>query len=282
LFSEAERLSTYRFDLAIVLRFDHWWGAWLAHRAGIPVRIGYDIAEVSPFLTQSVPYIAGRHEVLQNLQLIESAVGQTGAETDLDLDFEPSSEDEVSASELLAAEGVNPGDSLGCVHPGAGARIKLWHNEGWAKVIEALAREHGLKVLVTGGPGEMELVNDLMHRLSVPAANMAGRTNIGQLAAIMGRCRLVLGTDSGPLHLAAAMGTPTIHLFGPADSRLFGPWGDARRHIVLTSTRACVPCGQLDRCVQEPASQRCTLDITVEQVLQAVREIEESETQRTD
>jgi heptosyltransferase-2/heptosyltransferase-3 len=68
----AARLRAHHFDEAIVLRFDHWWGAWLATWAGIPVRLGYDIPEVQPFLTQARPYHPGRHEVVQNLSLIDS------------------------------------------------------------------------------------------------------------------------------------------------------------------------------------------------------------------
>ena len=68
--SEAHRLATMRFDLAFILRFDHWWGAWLAAEAGIPQRVGYDIPSTRPFLTTAIPYVAGRHEVVQNLGLV--------------------------------------------------------------------------------------------------------------------------------------------------------------------------------------------------------------------
>ena len=72
---QAQRLAAGRFDLALILRFDHWWGAWLAAAAGIPRRIGYDIDEVRPFLTQAEPYLRGRHEVVQNLGLVMAAAG---------------------------------------------------------------------------------------------------------------------------------------------------------------------------------------------------------------
>ncbi|MCB9129382.1 MAG: hypothetical protein H6647_00450 [Anaerolineales bacterium] len=68
--SEARRLAGGRFDLACILRFDHWWGAWLAAEAGIPWRIGYDMPSTRPFLTSATPYISGRHEVVQNLGLV--------------------------------------------------------------------------------------------------------------------------------------------------------------------------------------------------------------------
>ena len=159
------------------------------------------------------------------------------------------------------------------MHPGTGAPVKLWRNEAWAGVIESLVREHNLKVVVTGGPGETELVKDVEERLSVSVVNLVGRTNLGQLAAILERCRLALGVDSGPMHLAVAMGTPTVHLFGPVDARLFGPWDDPQRHLVLTSGRECIPCNRLDYTAAELDAHPCVREITVEPVLAAVRQV---------
>ena len=271
--SEARRIAAHGFDLSIVLRFDHWWGAWLTQWADIPRRWSYDVADVSPFLTQTVPYVSGRHEVLQNLTLVEAATGFSSAPEDRCLEFRPSAEEIVFAGDLLAMEGIRPDDTLACVHPGTGAPVKLWRNEAWAGVIESLVREHSLKVVVTGGPGETELVKDVEERLSVSVVNLVGRTNLGQLAAILERCRLALGVDSGPMHLAVAMGTPTVHLFGPVDARLFGPWGDPQRHLVLTSGRECIPCNRLDYPASELDAHPCVREIAVEPVLAAVRQV---------
>jgi len=94
---------------------------------------------------------------------------------------------------------------------------------------------------------------------------------LSELAAIMARCRLVLGVDSGPLHLAVALGVPTVHLFGPVDSRAFGPWGDPAHHIVVTSEMHCIPCNRLDYAPAELHQHPCVRNITVEQVLEAVK-----------
>ena len=85
----------------------------------------------------------------------------------------------------------------------------------------------------------------------------------------MARCRLVLGVDSGPLHLAVAMGAPTVHLFGPVDSRAFGPWGNPAHHIVITSDMGCIPCNRLDYPAIELHQHPCVRKITAEQVLEA-------------
>ena len=103
----------------------------------------------------------------------------------------------------------------------------------------------------------------------------AGETGLGELAAIMARCQLVLGVDSGPLHLAVAMGTPTVHLFGPVDKRAFGPWGDPAHHVVVTSEMDCIPCNRLDYTPSELDGHPCVRNITVEQVLEAVEKLVE-------
>ena len=278
---EAKRLRDRAFDLAIAMRFDHWWGAWLSYWAGIPYRLGYNMPEVAPFLTQAVPYARGRHEVLQNLALAEAAT-DTPANADQEhLEFSPTAEEVEMAQRLLDAAGVQSQDWLVCVHPGAGAPVKLWDNRAWAQAIQALMREYGLRVVLTGGPGEMDLVRELETLLAAaldssgPARfiNLAGRTSLGQLAAVMQRCRLVLGVDSGPMHLAVAVGVPTLHLFGPADVRLFGPWGDPQRHLVVTSPLLCAPCNRMDYNLGELNNHPCMREISVESVLAAARRL---------
>jgi heptosyltransferase-2/heptosyltransferase-3 len=92
------------------------------------------------------------------------------------------------------------------------------------------------------------------------------------LAAVYRRCALVVGPDSGPLHLAVAVGAPTVHLYGPVDRRTFGPWGSPQRHVVITSDWGCIPCNRLDWSERALGEHGCVRDITVEQVLpKAVR-----------
>ena len=95
---------------------------------------------------------------------------------------------------------------------------------------------------MTGGQSELPLVQAIAGRLSAPHIVLAGETSLGQLAAVFARCRLVLGADSGPLHLAVAVGAPTVHLFGPVDPALFGAWGEPHRHVVLQARFFDLPC----------------------------------------
>jgi lipopolysaccharide heptosyltransferase II len=275
----ARLLREKQFDLAVVLRFDHWWGALLAYLARIPRRVGYDIAEVKPFLTDAIPYAAGRHEVEQNLALVEAA-GVQGEHPITPaahpLEFPLRAQDLAFAVRYLAEQGVGDDDPLVCIHPGAGAPVKLWRKEGWARVADALVERYGAKVILTSSASEEPLVQAIAERMASQPLVAAGQTTLGQLAALMARCRLVLGADSGPLHLAVAVGTPTVHLYGPVDSRTFGPWGDPVRHIVLTSDMDCIPCNRLDYREDELEAHRCVWDISEAQVTEAARRLLDS------
>jgi len=88
---------------------------------------------------------------------------------------------------------------------------------------------------------------------------------------LLHRADLALGPDSGPLHLAVAVGTPTVHLYGPADPALFGPWGDPARHRAIMSAWTCAPCGQFDW--PDIAAHGCVRDIPMEQVWAAAQQL---------
>ncbi|MBC7262743.1 MAG: glycosyltransferase family 9 protein [Chloroflexi bacterium] len=277
LWREANELRRGTYDSAVIFRFDHWWGAMLVWLAGIPFRLGYDVPECRPFLTEAVPYICGRHEVEQNLHLVEALCGRPLAKP-IDprfypLEYTPTNEDRESVSQYLVARGVERDAILVAIHPGAGAPVKLWDPAKYAVVADALVRGFKAQVVITGGRDELSLAWSVAARMMAPAIVAAGETTIGQLAALFERCALVIGPDSGPLHLAVAVGVPTVHLYGPVDTNTFGPWGDPARHIVVRSERDCIPCNRLDYSPQELAAHPCVQEITTESVLNAAQRI---------
>ncbi|MCS7222478.1 MAG: glycosyltransferase family 9 protein [Anaerolineae bacterium] len=271
LVEHAACLRAFGFDRAIILRFDHWWGAWLAAWAGVPIRSGYDLPEMRPFLTQAHAYCPGRHEVVQNLALVDPDLTPITPQI-WPLRFFPTIEDERWADELVHSMGAT-GYRLIAIHPGSGAPVKAWRVQAWARVADALAAHHPTRLLLTGGPDERELAESVASAMRRPAVILAGETTLGQLAALLRRCALAMGPDSGPLHLAVAMGTPTVHLFGPVDARLFGPWGDPQRHRVLTSDWACIPCNRLDYPITARPQHGCVRDIAEEAVLETALEL---------
>jgi heptosyltransferase-2/heptosyltransferase-3 len=270
----AREVRRHRFELALIMRFDHWWGALLAATAGIPHRIGYATPEMRPLVTYPVAYTSGRHEVWQNMVLVASAappmMDADGAGADdvaVPLGFAPATSDDERAKQWLLLHGEAADRPLVAIHPGAGAAVKLWTAEKWAALVDALEERRDAQVVITGSKMEMDLVWAIAARTRTDPMIAAGETTLGQLAALYRRCRLVLGPDCGPLHLAVAVGTPTLHLYGPVDARTFGPWGDPLRHRVVTSNWPCVPCNRLDCVGTEVIAHPCVRDISVGKVL---------------
>jgi ADP-heptose:LPS heptosyltransferase len=259
-------LRAGRYDLAIVGRDDHWWGAALALLAGVPWRVGFAVPECRPFLTDALPWDPRDHVTAQGLALVEAADRRTEnghplsqfsiLNSQFQARFDPSQDDLVWADSWLAAHRIYTRDRLVVLHPGTGGPAKLWRAERWAAVADALVAA-GARLVLTGGPGEEPLVEELARRMRAHPPTLAGQTTVGQLAALLRRAALALGVDSGPLHLAAAQGVRTIHLYGPGDAGRFGPWGDPARHIVVRADLWCSPCGVFGACPRGLARPEC-------------------------
>lgn len=272
--TEARRLQAFQFDAAVILRPDHWWGGLLAALARIPQRVGYATPDLAPFLTDTAPYAPDEHVTRLNLTLISRL---TGCSVDATPGHPPTlfplhAAERDAADAWLTDRGVNPADTLIAIHPGAGARVKLWTAERWAAVADALAAD-GARTLLTGGPDEAVLTAEVARLTHAPAIDAAGATSLGLLAALFERCALVLGVDAGALHLATAVGAPTVRLYGPINPRLFGPWGDPHLHrvVVAMPPLACQFCQRLDYSDDETPLHPCVRWITVDQTLAAAR-----------
>ena len=111
------------------------------------------------------------------------------------------------------------------LHPGARWPSKLWPAAAWAELADWLSREHGLQVAITGSAADRELAAQICAAMQEPALNLAGRTSLPELAAVLRRARLAVTTDTGAMHLAAALGTPVVALFGPTAPWRTGPFG---------------------------------------------------------
>jgi heptosyltransferase-2/heptosyltransferase-3 len=195
----------------------------------------------------------------------------------LPMRFIPADSDQEWAIAWLAEHGLAAQARFVVVHPGTGGPDKHWLPDRWSNVADALlGQTTGLSVVLTGGPGEEALVAEVAARMHARPFTLAGQTSLGQLAALLERATLVLGVDSGPLHLAVAVGTPTIHLFGPSDAARFGPWGDPQRHVIVRAGLWCSPCGVFAACPRGLAIAECMEQISVAHVVaEALRLVEE-------
>ena len=249
LLAEARRLRWVRYDAALVLRVDHWWGAALAAAAGIPLRVGYGVPESRDFLTHALPPDFAQHSVRESWRVVAALLGLLGrpvpAGEPPPVRTEPSAAGCAAAAALLAAHGIADDVPLVAVHPGTGADVKRWPSAWWGVVADALAERLGARVVVTGSEAERALAGEVAGAMRESAVVAAGVLDWDGLAGLFARCALVVGVDSGPLHLAAALDVPSVAIFGPTAPGRFGPWADPRRHAVVRAGLACSPCGNL-------------------------------------
>ncbi len=246
-------------------------GAIYTRFTGAPERLGFDHPG-RPFwqrrgcFTRLLPRPAVRmHLVDQNLEAVR-VLGLSPSGPRLEFYWDRLVEERTR--ELLASQGLAPGAFV-VMHPGAGWRFKCWTPRGYARVLEALEDEWGLKVVLTGSRAahEQELLAAILResRIKTPI-NLAGRLTLKELGALIQRARFFFGVDSAPMHLAAAVDTPAVALFGPSGAFNWRPWGES--HLVLQKDWQCVPCGR-DGCEGGKIS-RCLEEFEPEEVLEAM------------
>ncbi|MBK8027886.1 MAG: lipopolysaccharide heptosyltransferase II [Chloroflexi bacterium] len=265
----ARHLRRVGYDQAYILRRDHWWGALVAFLAGIPERIGYDLTDTGMFLTDAQPYRHG-HAAAASLRLVDRVAAAAPASNQR----YPIDDDALQDVEaLLRRGGLKPFQKYIVIHVGSGAEIKNWGAEKWAKIGGALCDDQDCMPVLTGGAHEQTAAEQIEAAMGRPTINLAGVTNLPRLAAVLGGAQLALGSDSGPMHLAAAVGTPTVTLFGAADPDEFRPWGNPEIHRIVVSDIACRPCRVLDWSGDDLAFHPCVRDISVAQVLDSARRV---------
>ena len=149
---------------------------------------------------------------------------------------------------------------------GASTAVKAWPPENFARLIELL-REQGTEAVLIGGPGEAEREAAIQGALAHPALSAVGQTDLPKLAALLARCAAVVAGDTGALHLAAAVETPVVGLYGPTSPVLTGPYG--KQHRVLWDEPRCGPCGRRPSC----SDFDCMRALTPERVAEAIGEV---------
>lgn len=284
----AQQLQRGGYDLAVNLRPDFWWGAALLYLARVPRRIGYAIHPAIPFLTDALPFPSPEHSTVSNLRLVSAGLQALGYEPleepytpeRYPLQFTPTPQEQQWVQARLEKAGIDPKAIIIVIHPGTGAAVKLWRPEAWAACAKTLTTSltpsRSVHIVLTGSRSERTTLEDIAQRMKevTPPPLLITDASIGQLAATLQRADLVLGVDNGPLHLAVAQGTPSIHLFGPTDAHIFGPWGSPEEHIVIASTQRCpgcpaIPCGRLDFTPEELAAHPCVRLIPQQRVIEA-------------
>lgn len=272
----ALKLRRERHDLAVVLRDDHWWGALLALAAGIPLRIGAETPETAPLLTHAcanTEVSAWGDRALAIARLAAQTAGasfDTLPRADTREQFTLSEAARTCSNQLWQQHGLESRRVIG-LHPSAGAPLKSWPIERWAHLADRLI-ESGFGVVLIGAPEDAILLGALARRMRGSAVTLCGQS-LDVSAGVYARCALLVCVDSGAGHLAAAVGTPTVRLYGPAPPEVFGPWPPRTdQRVLITRTLACAPCGYLETppCGAH-ASPACMLSLDVDDVWNEIR-----------
>ena len=271
----ARRLRQRRFDLAFGLDRSPMLTLlpWLAN---IPRRVGPDSLGRGFSLTDRVPVSTSRTQLQHQADIYLDLARALHLPIDHPhMRFVPTEAEraEIGQVPVHGRVAVFPG---GGSNPGMQLTVKRWSLDGYREIVRRLVQDLHMQVLLIGGKEDLELNESLLAPLDVPPGsvlNLAGKTPFGQTAAYLESCALFIGNDSSPMHLAAAVGTPVIAIFGPTSPQEYGPYPlDDPKHIAIWRHPTGQPCFFLGK-MQACEHCTCMSSVTVDDVWNAVQRL---------
>ncbi|GIV19749.1 MAG: lipopolysaccharide heptosyltransferase I [Armatimonadota bacterium] len=227
--------------------------AWLT---GAPVRIGYHWQREGAWLfNRVVPKQPTSVHVVQEYLDVARYLGAQTEPVEFPLFIPPETDEKVC--HLLEEEGISPPEGFVSINPSAGQPFKRWRTERWAEVITRIDRQYQIPVVLVGGSADRPLADDIRSRTSVPFADMVGRTNLKELAAILRRSLVHLCGDTGSAHISVAQGKPVIGLYGPTNHLRTSPYG--QEHRLITHQHECPICQSHPRRKHSDCMDRITV-----------------------
>lgn len=268
LLSFIRKMRSQKYDL--VIDFEEWVRATalFSYFSGAPRRVGFKTkGQLRHYVyTDVIEHKRESHEV----ECFNELVDQAGAKVEdksLALSIKEGSRKIVE--QLLSSEGIEPGEKFVLIHPGCGAngRLREWDEENFAKVVDYIQDKYSRKVVLTGSSEEISTVKKVFEHAKHNFVNLAGKTELKELFAIIDRAGLVICGNTGIMHAAAALKKPLIAIHGPTDPRRWGPRND--NSIVVRKDLACSPClylGSEYGCTEK----KCLKEISDRMVFDAV------------
>ncbi|MBI3399617.1 MAG: lipopolysaccharide heptosyltransferase II [Deltaproteobacteria bacterium] len=275
-------LRKRKFDTAIVFHRD-WRFNFFAFLCGIPERIGFDRNGEGRFLTKKVGINDVRHQIDHYLEIVKSfGIHDDGR----DMDFAISKEAENVADKILQTGSLRKGDIAIGILAGGASNIKTempqkrWPLEYYRELSNKLIAD-GYKVILLGAESDKPNADAILKHVpeglnrgnaAYNIIDLTGKTTLEETAAVMKRCNVIVTHDSGPMHLASAVGVPVISIFGPTDPREYYPLSRNSYYFWNVENIKCAPCykdGEFPDC-QNPT---CMKAVTVEQVYQKIGEL---------
>ena len=259
-----------RFDLAIAAQRSARTGI-LVRGSGARHRIGFAKASGAWAYTARVPWAADQHAVRRYLSLAGPAGGDpTTADPTPSLAIRAEARAKVDA--LLVQQGVAPSEPILAIAPGSIWGTKRWLPAGFAEVVREAPRL-GVRAVLTGSPDEAALCREVAHLAGGGVPVLAGTTGMPELVALLARAKALVSGDSGPGHVASAVGTPVVAIFGPTVPAFgYTPWGE-RNVIVEHLGLVCRPCDAHGPQVCPLGHHRCMTEIGAADVLFALSKV---------
>lgn len=235
--------------------------------AGIKYRLGEKINRKGFFYNLKVPFDKNQHEVESNIRLVQ----RLGIEVEDRSLFIQRSKEDINYAQKYFAQNNLEGKLVVGMHPGSGvhqAGFKRWAKKKFAQLADRLISDWAAVVILFGGKEEANLAEDIRGMMQSHPLIMSGQTTLSETAALIEKCSLFISNDSGLLHVASAVKTPVVGLFGPTDPGRTGPYPDSS--AVVRKDMTCSPCyvGKPVRCDHS----ECLDSITVHDVIEKVKQ----------
>jgi len=258
-------------DLTIAATHRGFMRAKRAFRTGAMYRLGFrydheDKLDTGFLFTHAVPLDESKHEVEQGLDLIRSL----GLPAIRRLYMHIEDEDRAAAGKILQDAGVQEGDLLVGIHAGLGPddpKGRCWPMDRFARLGDILIGDYGAKLFMVGDPADASVANGIDSIMQNKPIILAGKATLRQTAAVIEKCQLFISNDSGPMHIAAAVGTPVIGIFGPTNSVRYRPYGE--NCFVVKTDLPCSPCHNPHSPEIKCQSLDCLKAINVDMVMEA-------------
>ena len=268
------KLSARRYDLLVHLT-EHPRGAWLRRLLRIPHAVAPNRPDASSWWRHSFSHLYAlprgtmRHMVEINLDALRKIGIQPDAAAKRVV-MVPGANADARIAELMREHGLEAGSFIQ-LHPGSRWLFKCWPDERVAELIRRLVDE-GERIVITGAPDPVEqaMIERILANVPAGVVSLAGQLSLPELAALTGQARGFVGVDSAPMHIASAMQTPAVALFGPSGEIRWRPWMVVHR-VVASDVHPCRPCGN-DGCGGSKISD-CLTTLPVQRVHAALREL---------
>ena len=228
-------------------------------------KIGFSPARESShiFLSEKIPFPQTQLHAVDKYLSLMASLGCSGAGPDFFIPIHQTHRDRVLR--FFQENKLSLDKPLILLHPGTRWETKLWEEKKWAELGDCLQEKNGAQVVFTGSTSDIPLISRITGMMRAPAISTAGKWGLNELAFLQKQADGIVIPDSGPMHLASAVGAPVVALFGPTDSTLTGPYGGSSR--IIMKSFECQPCFK-----RKCSSHQCMREITVQEVCEAAEE----------